>query len=75
MATEPPADRVPGRRGAQVADDRASRHAVRIAYYAFFSVFPLLLAFVSIDSPEGLLLHSQPFDACHFMTTLSAVLE
>lgn len=39
------------------ADDRASRHAVRIAYYAFFSVFPLLLAFVSI---VGLVLQDDP---------------
>jgi YihY family inner membrane protein len=29
-------------------DDRASRLAALIAYYAFFSIFPLLLAFVSI---------------------------
>ena len=29
-------------------DDRASRLAALIAYYAFFSLFPLLLAFVSI---------------------------
>ena len=29
-------------------EDRASRLATRIAYYAFFSIFPLLLAFVSI---------------------------
>ena len=29
-------------------DDRASNHAALIAYYAFFSLFPLLLAFVSI---------------------------
>ncbi len=34
--------------GRKFAEDRASRHATRIAYYAFFSVFPLLLAFVSI---------------------------
>ena len=39
------------------ADDRASRHAVRIAYYAFFSVFPLLLAFVSI---VGFVLQDDP---------------
>ena len=39
------------------ADDRASRHAVRIAYYAFFSVFPLLLAFVSI---VGFVLQGDP---------------
>ena len=38
-------------------EDRASRHAVRIAYYAFFSVFPLLLAFVSI---VGLVLQDDP---------------
>src|SRR3954468_8814517 len=30
------------------AEDRASSLAVLIAYYAFFSLFPLLLAFVSI---------------------------
>ena len=29
-------------------DDRASSHAALIAYYAFFALFPLLLAFVSI---------------------------
>jgi len=29
-------------------DDRASRHAALIAYYAFLSLFPLLLAFVSV---------------------------
>ena len=29
-------------------EDRASRLAALIAYYAFFSLFPLLLAFVSI---------------------------
>ena len=29
-------------------DDRASAHAALIAYYAFLSLFPLLLAFVSI---------------------------
>jgi membrane protein len=29
-------------------EDGAARHGARIAYYAFFSVFPLLLAFVSI---------------------------
>ena len=34
--------------GRKFSEDRASRHAVRIAYYAFFSVFPLMLAFVSI---------------------------
>ena len=39
------------------ADDGASRHAVRIAYYAFFSVFPLLLAFVSI---VGFVLQDDP---------------
>jgi membrane protein len=38
-------------------DDRASRHAVRIAYYAFFSLFPLLLAFVSI---VGFVLQDDP---------------
>src|SRR3954470_957277 len=30
------------------AEDRASSLAVLIAYYAFFSLFPLLLAFVSV---------------------------
>lgn len=34
--------------GRKFGDDRASRHAALIAYYAFFSIFPLLLAFVSI---------------------------
>ena len=29
-------------------DDRASSLAALVAYYAFFSLFPLLLAFVSI---------------------------
>ena len=29
-------------------EDRAASHAALIAYYAFFSMFPLLLAFVSI---------------------------
>jgi membrane protein len=29
-------------------DDRASSFAALIAYYAFFSLFPLLLAFASI---------------------------
>ena len=29
-------------------EDGAIRHGARIAYYAFFSVFPLMLAFVSI---------------------------
>jgi YihY family inner membrane protein len=38
-------------------EDRASRHATRIAYYAFFSVFPLLLAFVSI---VGFVLQGDP---------------
>ena len=39
-------------------DDRASGHAALIAYYAFFSIFPLLLVFVSVlgfvleDDPE-----------------------
>jgi len=39
-------------------DDRASRLAALIAYYAFFSLFPLLLVFVSVlgfvleDNPE-----------------------
>jgi membrane protein len=30
------------------AEDGAARHGARIAYYSFFSVFPLMLAFVSI---------------------------
>jgi uncharacterized BrkB/YihY/UPF0761 family membrane protein len=38
-------------------EDRATRHATRIAYYAFFSVFPLLLAFVSI---VGFVLQGDP---------------
>ena len=29
-------------------EDRASNLAALVAYYAFFSLFPLLLAFVSI---------------------------
>jgi YihY family inner membrane protein len=39
-------------------EDRAASHAALIAYYAFFSLFPLLLAFVSIlgfvleDNPD-----------------------
>ena len=34
--------------GKHYAEDGAARHGARIAYYAFFSVFPLMLAFVSI---------------------------
>ena len=40
------------------SEDRASNLAALVAYYAFFSLFPLLLAFVSIlgfvleDNPE-----------------------
>lgn len=30
------------------ADDRAARHAALIAYYGFFSLFPLLLVFVTV---------------------------
>jgi YihY family inner membrane protein len=30
------------------SEDGAARHGARIAYYAFFSIFPLMLAFVSI---------------------------
>ena len=37
--------------------DRVYRHGARIAYYAFFSIFPLLLAFVSI---VGFVLQSRP---------------
>ena len=40
--------RLPRRRGQAVPEDGAIRHGARIAYYAFFSVFPLMLAFVSI---------------------------
>jgi YihY family inner membrane protein len=35
-------------------DDRAGRHAALLTYYAFFSVFPLLLVFVTV---LGLVLH------------------
>jgi membrane protein len=44
--------------GRKYSEDGAARHGARIAYYAFFSVFPLVLAFVSIvgfaleDRPE-----------------------
>src|SRR2546423_1350498 len=38
-------------------DDRATRLAALIAYYAFFSLFPLLLAFTSI---LGFVLESNP---------------
>jgi YihY family inner membrane protein len=34
--------------GKRYAEDGAARHGARIAYYAFFSVFPLMLAFVSV---------------------------
>ena len=34
--------------GKRYSEDGAARHGARIAYYAFFSVFPLMLAFVSI---------------------------
>ena len=34
--------------GKRYAEDGAARHGARIAYYAFFSIFPLMLAFVSI---------------------------
>ena len=34
--------------GMRYAEDGAARHGARIAYYAFFSIFPLMLAFVSI---------------------------
>jgi YihY family inner membrane protein len=34
--------------GKHYSEDGAARHGARIAYYAFFSVFPLMLAFVSI---------------------------
>jgi membrane protein len=43
--------------GRKFTEDRATRHATRIAYYAFFSVFPLLLAFVSI---VGFVLQGDP---------------
>jgi YihY family inner membrane protein len=44
--------------GRKYSEDGAAREGARIAYYAFFSVFPLMLAFVSIvgfvldDRPE-----------------------
>jgi membrane protein len=44
--------------GKKFGEDRASSHAALIAYYAFLSLFPLLLAFVSVlgfvleDDPE-----------------------
>ena len=38
-------------------EDGAMRHGARIAYYAFFSVFPLMLAFVSI---VGFVLEDRP---------------
>ncbi len=34
--------------GKRYSEDGAARHGARIAYYSFFSVFPLMLAFVSI---------------------------
>jgi YihY family inner membrane protein len=34
--------------GKRYSEDGAARHGARIAYYAFFSIFPLMLAFVSI---------------------------
>ncbi|MGZ6708411.1 MAG: YihY/virulence factor BrkB family protein [Solirubrobacteraceae bacterium] len=34
--------------GRKFGEDGAVRHGARIAYYAFFSIFPLLLCFVSI---------------------------
>jgi inner membrane protein YhjD len=34
--------------GKRYAEDGVARHGAHIAYYAFFSVFPLMLAFVSI---------------------------
>jgi membrane protein len=34
--------------GKRYSEDGAARHGARIAYYAFFSVFPLMLAFVSV---------------------------
>ena len=34
--------------GKRYAEDGVARHGARIAYYAFFSVFPLMLAFVSV---------------------------
>jgi YihY family inner membrane protein len=34
--------------GKRYSEDGVARHGARIAYYAFFSVFPLMLAFVSI---------------------------
>ena len=38
----------PSASGKRYVEDGAVRHGARIAYYAFFSVFPLMLAFVSI---------------------------
>src|SRR4051794_41926711 len=43
--------------GRKYAEDGAARHGTRIAYYAFFSVFPLMLAFISI---LGYLLEGNP---------------
>jgi YihY family inner membrane protein len=34
--------------GRKYAEDGAASHGTRIAYYAFFSIFPLMLAFVSV---------------------------
>ncbi len=34
--------------GKRYAEDGVARHGARIAYYSFFSIFPLMLAFVSI---------------------------
>src|SRR6478672_13825754 len=43
--------------GRKYSEDGAVNHGARIAYYAFFSIFPLLLAFVSI---LGFVLQDQP---------------
>jgi membrane protein len=53
------------------AQDRAYRHAARIAYYAFFSVFPLLLAFVSI---VGFVLQSRPSLRRHILDSALSTL-
>ena len=48
MAAPPHRRRVPGRRRAQVPRRPGANLAALIAFYAFFSVFPLLLALVSV---------------------------
>jgi membrane protein len=43
--------------GRKYGEDGAALHAARLSYYAFFSVFPLLLAFVSV---LGFVLQGRP---------------